>query len=183
MRGWPDTGGVDDCAWKQPSDVANAARWLSEQPGVDPERVGLLGMSQGGQVVLLAASLEPSVKAVVAYYPPIDIELWGEEADGSLPGLKDYITSTCAEGVSQAERSPLFAAEEIDAAVLLMHGDRDTRVPIAQSELMLEALLAAGKDAALYRAIGGGHGAEGPGWEGHVQRTLEFFADHLLVVR
>jgi uncharacterized protein len=36
-----------------------AVEVLHEQPGVDPERVGLLGISQGGWVAYLAASLAP----------------------------------------------------------------------------------------------------------------------------
>ena len=58
LRGWPETGGTDDCGLNQPRDVLNAAEWLSEQPGVNPEKIALMGQSLGGQVVLSAAALE-----------------------------------------------------------------------------------------------------------------------------
>jgi dienelactone hydrolase len=46
-----------------------AIDWLRSQPSVDPERIGLLGTSRGGEVALLLGSIYPEIKAVVAYVP------------------------------------------------------------------------------------------------------------------
>ena len=46
-------------------DMNHAVRWLAKQPGVDRNRVGLVGGSQAGWVLPLAASQEPLVKFVV----------------------------------------------------------------------------------------------------------------------
>src|SRR5262249_36042015 len=48
MRGWPPSGGVDDCGLRQPDDIAAALAWLAAQPGVDPDRLAVFGYSQGG---------------------------------------------------------------------------------------------------------------------------------------
>src|SRR5690606_24434481 len=47
LRGWPHTGGVNDCGLVQPTDVSKVVDWLSQQPGVDPDRIGIVGESQG----------------------------------------------------------------------------------------------------------------------------------------
>jgi uncharacterized protein len=47
MRGWPDTGGYDLCGWKQPQDISTVVEWLKKQPNIDPNRIGIVGHSQG----------------------------------------------------------------------------------------------------------------------------------------
>ena len=43
------------------------------RPGVDPERIGLLGISYGGYFVLRAAVADSRVRAVVANSPIVDL--------------------------------------------------------------------------------------------------------------
>jgi dienelactone hydrolase len=58
-------------------DVYGALQWLSAQPGVDAQRLGVIGWSHGGQTVLSVADQTNDVvrnatikpKALVAYYP------------------------------------------------------------------------------------------------------------------
>lgn len=52
--------------------------WLAAQPDADTTRIGLWGISKGAEFVLIAASYEPWVKAVVAIAPSDVIwEGWG----------------------------------------------------------------------------------------------------------
>lgn len=46
-------------------DALAAVRWLKAQPGIDPSRVGVWGISQGGWIGPLAASLDPGVAFVI----------------------------------------------------------------------------------------------------------------------
>lgn len=46
-----------------------ALRWLAEQPSVDSARIGVLGVSRGGELALLLGATYPSLRAVVAYVP------------------------------------------------------------------------------------------------------------------
>jgi dienelactone hydrolase len=43
--------------------------WLKGRPNVDPKRVGVLGISRGGELALLLGSTYREIKAVVAYVP------------------------------------------------------------------------------------------------------------------
>jgi dienelactone hydrolase len=43
--------------------------WLSSQPSVDPERIGIVGASRGAELALLLGSIMPRIHAVVAYMP------------------------------------------------------------------------------------------------------------------
>jgi dienelactone hydrolase len=54
---------------EQVEDVRNAITWVSEQPEVDPGRIGLWGISYGGAVVIYAATFDRRVKAVVGQTP------------------------------------------------------------------------------------------------------------------
>jgi uncharacterized protein len=47
------------------ADMAHAVRWLAKQEGIDRNRVGLMGGSQAGWIMPLAASQEPIVKFVI----------------------------------------------------------------------------------------------------------------------
>jgi dienelactone hydrolase len=49
--------------------VAAALDWLAHRPDVDPSRIGMLGMSKGGELTLLAASMFPQIHAAIAIVP------------------------------------------------------------------------------------------------------------------
>ena len=48
--------------------VRDAVTWVSGQPGIDPERVGVVGISLGGALALAAAAGDRRIKAVVDYF-------------------------------------------------------------------------------------------------------------------
>jgi dipeptidyl aminopeptidase/acylaminoacyl peptidase len=154
MRGWPPSGGSDDCGEQQPDDVAKAVDWLATLPGVDADSIGVLGFSLGGQVALLAGSRSPRIKAIVAYFPITDIQRWRDTTTNR--DIRDfYVPQVCAAGRSN---SPVNSADEIRAPVLLIHGDRDTLVPTEQSLKMRQALQKANRYVELLVIGGGGHG-------------------------
>lgn len=154
MRGWPRSGGVDDCGLRQPDDVVAAVRWLAGQPGVDPARVALVGFSQGGQVALLTGARGAAVRAVVAYYPVTDVARWKDTT--THPEIPGYVRAVCEPG-GTAPRSPLQNARAIVPPVLLVHGDLDRRVPTEQSLLLHDALAALGKPTTLLLVPGALH--------------------------
>ncbi len=49
--------------------IEKAIDWLSHQPLVASDRIGIVGASRGGELAMLAASLFPQIKAVVGYTP------------------------------------------------------------------------------------------------------------------
>jgi uncharacterized protein len=48
---------------------AGAISWLQRQSEVDPERIGIIGVSKGAEAALLAATRDPRIRAVVAGAP------------------------------------------------------------------------------------------------------------------
>jgi len=154
MRGFPGSGGKDDCGARQTDDTVEALRWLARQPGVDRSRLGLVGYGQGAQVALLAAARSSLLRAVVAYSPVTDIRAWGEASPHLA--VRDYVAEIC-EPRGASSVSPLFHAPTLSAPVLLIHGASDDWVPASQSELMHGALQGGGHLSELRLMPGVGH--------------------------
>lgn len=156
LRGWPDTGGEDDCALRQPRDVARAAEWLAARPRVDGARIAVMGLSQGGQVALLAGAASPRIGAVVALAPPTHLARWA--ATSNEPGVPAYVGESCGrESAAWTLRNPVDQASRIRAPVLLVHGREDNRVPPEQSRLMAEALRRTGGTVDIHWVAGADH--------------------------
>ena len=119
--------------------------------GADPARIGEWGASAGGHLSLVAGlmaddgdpaaanPLERSgnrVAAVVAYFPPTDLDvLLGDRAKS---GAIDFDNSLRA-GVS-----PIHFVDAKDPPTLIISGGADKGVPVSQSETMKAALDKAG---------------------------------------
>jgi dipeptidyl aminopeptidase/acylaminoacyl peptidase len=131
LRGWPPTGGVNDCAGKQVDEVIRALDWLAGEPGLNPRRLYLVGYSQNAQVALLAATRGAQVRAVAAFAPVSDIASWG--AKTTYPGIRKYVKQECGGPDAWLSRDPLAAAGDLHLAVLMVHGSLDKRVPTEQS--------------------------------------------------
>ena len=59
--------------------------------------------------------------------------------------MRDYLDDLCGpEGLPV--RSPILRVAQIDAPVLLIHGDRDENVPVDQTVAMADALESHGKE-------------------------------------
>lgn len=66
-RGQGRSGGhAMDAGWYGERDITAAVTFLQHQPGVDPDRIGVLGLSMGGEAAIGAAAADPAVRAVVA---------------------------------------------------------------------------------------------------------------------
>ena len=67
-RGWSGSQGEVDGGG--PTDVADAARlvdWISQNPRVDRERIGMAGISLGAGTALMAAANDARIRAVVSF--------------------------------------------------------------------------------------------------------------------
>ncbi len=66
-RGHGDSGGTAmDFGWYGDLDIAAGIEYLRAQDEVDPDRIGLVGMSMGGEEAIGAAASVPSIGAVIA---------------------------------------------------------------------------------------------------------------------
>jgi len=74
-------------------DTAQLARLVMDMPGVDPDRVGATGGSQGGGLTLACAALEPRIRRAAPAFPFLcDYQrVWEmEQAKDAYQELKDY---------------------------------------------------------------------------------------------
>jgi dipeptidyl aminopeptidase/acylaminoacyl peptidase len=145
--------------------------------------VALVGGSAGGFTALLAAARAPDrVRAVVASYPVTDLRAlaattWRFERHsndtlvGPLPAAAD----------TWRDRSPLTHAAMLRVPVLVLQGDADPVVPLAQSRAFVDAVAAGGGDATLHVYDGEGHGWTRPATVADaLARTDEFLTRRVL---
>ncbi len=142
-------------AW---SDVAQAFQFIGDHAGeygVDPERLGVSGISAGGHLSLMLGLYTDEKTthrpaAVVAYMPPVDIR--------GLAGPNDNFPALNFDPALAPGISPIDFVSADDPATLLVHGNADELVPISHSERMHEALKAAGVNTKFVVIEGAPHG-------------------------
>ena len=111
-------------------DFRNAISWLQLRDDVDPDRIGIWGVSFGGGIVLMTAAIDRRVKAVVAMAPIVNGRRWLDSIWGGVrfQELRDRVEADrrqrYATGVGG--RLPLQAAPG-EPAVLFNEGERSSR--------------------------------------------------------
>lgn len=144
-------------------DVVEIIQHLCETGRADKNRVGIHGGSAGGYNVLQSLVWYPDVFAAgVCYCGVSDMKALGAGThkleshylEGLLykPGMSDEEKEAV-----DYERSPVQHAERIRAPLLLLHGDKDTVVPIAQSYEIERKVRERGGDVKMVVAPGDGH--------------------------
>jgi dipeptidyl aminopeptidase/acylaminoacyl peptidase len=136
------------------ADISTSARWLASQGIADPDRLAIFGWSYGGYAALQSAVVDPNLyKAVIAVAPVTDFTMLKEDYVGFTSA--ELVARDIGSGPNLVEGSPLRRVAEIQAPVLLVHGDLDANVAIRHSEKMAGALRSAGKqvDFLAYRGL------------------------------
>lgn len=136
-------------------DALAAVRALCARPEVDPEAVGLWGLSEGGWVVPLAAARSAEVAFVVLVaasgVPPAQQHAWSLENQLRHQGVSGAMIETIARtGVrllvaanlfAEAHHDPVAPLERVRQPVLALWGDKDRVQPPAESaRIVREAL-------------------------------------------
>ena len=129
-------------------------------------------------MAILAAARTTLLRAVVAFFPVSDIA----ELERSTPyqSVRDYVNAVCRPQ-NLDKVSPIAAAGSINAAILLIHGGRDDRVPLAQSEAMRKALEAAHKSVELRVLPGAKHDFSAAQFEEAWPWVVGFLASHQML--
>jgi pimeloyl-ACP methyl ester carboxylesterase len=138
------------------SDMAHAVRWLATQPGIRRDQIGLMGGSQAGWVMPLAASRAPEVKFIVAGAGvplPTGAEDEHSKALADL-GQDDELNASlneilAADAVVLKSRSyrgydPAPVLENLRIPVLWIFGLHDGVIPTRQSIARIEQLRSRG---------------------------------------
>jgi acetyl esterase/lipase len=190
----------------QIQDCKAAVRWIRAHAkfySLDGARIGAWGESAGGHLVALLgttgdvkdlegdeANIDQSsrVQAVCDFCGPTDfLQFQAQAAKGPVHNPRnwdapDSFTSRLIGGTIQENKEKAARANPItfitrDAPpFLIMHGDRDKSVPLAQSEIFRDALVKAGVDVRFEVIHGVGHGLESPA---RIKIVEDFFDSHL----
>jgi len=167
------------------ADLLDGVRWAVEQGIADPARVAIMGASYGGYATLVGLTFTPEVFAC-------GVDLFGmSNLVTQLEGRPSYWTWSFFEpyyrkyygDVSRPEdrqrleaQSPLFRAADVRRPVLVIHGANDPNVKQRESDQMVAALRAAGKDVQYLVLADEGHGAFGdPASALRMYRAIEQF--------
>ncbi|WP_075186675.1 alpha/beta hydrolase family protein [Teredinibacter haidensis] len=173
---------------KMQSDITDGVNFLVKKGIVDPERICIVGGSYGGYAALSGAAFTPDLyKCVVSLNGVSDLPkmLDMEKRDlGNDHWVVSYWERAMARGDVKKERlktvSPVYSAESFSAPVLLIHGDRDTVVPIDQSKRMRSKLKKAGKQVEFIKLKGEGHHIDsGEARREVLEAVVDFVGKHI----
>jgi dipeptidyl aminopeptidase/acylaminoacyl peptidase len=138
-----DWGGVDL------EDLDHVARYLKEQPWVDPTRIGLFGFSYGGFVVLSCVSRLPEHQwaAAVAWSGPSNLVTFARAQPPTWRAqVSIMIGDPDADAAFLMSRSPVSFADRISTPLFLIQGVNDARVPRYESDQIVQRLRERGVD-------------------------------------
>lgn len=168
--------GIGD-AW----DVLAGIDHLAAQGLVDPERVGVMGWSQGGYISAFlatrhgrrfrAVSVGAGISNWTTYYVNTDIH----------PFTRQYLKATPWDDPKiYADTSPITYVKQASAPTLIQHGDRDQRVPIPNAYELYQGLIDQGVPARLVVFRGFGHTLDRPkATRAAMQQNYDWFRQYL----
>lgn len=179
--------------------VEQGVHALVEQGYGDPERIGVLGFSQGGFSSLWLATQSDMFKATVSlngwsdmyvhYFDASYIQDFYSHEFGFRGSAGRYEATAGTDfpigkkpyedPLAYIRPSPLFNAPSVTTPILLIHSDMDA-FSLDQYERMYTALHLQGKQAKLLRYWGEGHGPSSPGNIRHMWNEIfDWFDEYL----
>lgn len=120
-------------------DLTDATRWAVQQGYADPKRLCLYGASYGGYAALEGAVREPELyRCAIGYVGVYDLGLMYRDGDipRSLYGRRYLQMALGTDAADMRRRSPAGNVDRLKAALMLVAGGRDERVPIAQADAL-----------------------------------------------
>ena len=122
-------------------DMLDGKKWLVEQAGVDPKRVGVYGGSYGGFMTLMALFRAPGEFAAGAALRPVTD--WMQYDHGYTSGI---LNEPQTDPIAYARSSPIEFAAGLSDALLICHGVIDDNVLFEDSMRLYERLIELHKD-------------------------------------
>lgn len=158
----------------QLDDVTAAIMFLAENKKkfrIDPDRVGLMGGSAGGHLVLLTGFTPAkgyTIRAIINVCGPTDLRNFQstEKGDAVLKAgakrdsaglLEDLLGTADRKAEVYAKASPITLVNKNVPPVMTIHGTADDLVPISQADDLHAALKKAGVTEKLIRIEGANH--------------------------
>ena len=142
------TGNSIEALGQLARDASSAAKVLASHRGVDPKRIGLIGSSQAGWIMPLAASRDPGLSFLVVISGPA-VSVGYEILHGRL--TNELNPSAATVPPAEAERQlkaftgphgydPAATLAALTTPTLWLMGDRDINLPLKETVEALKAL-------------------------------------------
>ena len=177
-------------------DVRRSVRFVrmhAADYGIQPDRIGVFGMSAGGHLSLMlgttsdagdpsaadpVARVSDRVNAVVAYVAPTDLRVMATDAPDRLADYEEF-PALQIDSATASNDSPLLFVTPDDPPTLLLAGVMDTLVPIFHSRNIQKAFEEAGVTSKLVEYPESGHGLRDDDMRKAAAETADWFAEHL----
>ncbi|GGA82358.1 prolyl oligopeptidase [Neiella marina] len=150
---------------KMQDDLTDAVTLLAQQGQLDANRVCIVGASYGGYAALAGATFTPDVyQCAVSINGIADLEMMldrekreNRRRDSIVAYWEDAMANGKASDEYLESVSPIHHATNINAPILLIHGNIDEVVDIEQSEDMYKKLKKLGKEVTFVELDDEGH--------------------------
>lgn len=191
FRGCGDSSGdfIDTTVMGEIDDACNAINFICTQPGIDRNRIGLIGLSLGGTIAAYVAGKDPRVTALALWAPAADLVEEAEQikTDNEIKTIRrlkavDYFGTLLGKRFVEEipKIKPLEAIKKFKGSAILLHGTSDESVPLSHSLKYYNVLKKKGLKVERYLIDGSDHVFESYAWEEEViKKTLKFFVKNL----
>lgn len=173
---------VGDIGGPELEDLNAGLRHLVEAGIADPEQAAVGGWSWGGYLTLMELGKHPELwRCGVAGVPVGDYAMGYDDLSPNLQAYDRALLGGTPADVPELmrDRSPIEFADRVQAPVLFLIGEADSRCPLRQALAYVEKLAARGHPHEVYR-FATGHGSFDVEETIRQQRLiLEFLAAHL----
>ena len=174
---------IGDIGGPELEDLNDALDHLIAEGIADPNRAVVGGWSWGGYLTLMMLGKHPerSWRCGIAGIPVGDYELSYEDMSPLLQAYDRALLGGRPDEVPDlmAERNPINSADAVEAPVLFLIGEHDSRCPLRQAMAYVDRLAARGHPHELY-LFSTGHGSHDIDEEISQQRViLDFLAGHV----
>jgi len=127
-------------------DIEATVRFVIEAGVADPERIGIMGGSYGGYMVMAGLTEYPdSFAAGANLFGVVNFKTFFENTE---PWMAAISTVEYGDPVKDAELleqlSPINKVDQVVAPTIVLHGANDTNVPVIEAEQVVENLQARG---------------------------------------
>jgi dipeptidyl aminopeptidase/acylaminoacyl peptidase len=174
-RDWR-TGIYRHMGGKDLTDHVDAAKYLVQEHGVDPKRIGLYGGSYGGFITLMAMFTTPDVFAAGAALRPVTD--WAHYNNGYTSNILNLPQK---DQEAYKKSSPIYFANGLKGALLICHGMVDVNVNFQDTVRLVEKLIELRKEnweVAPYPVEDHGFERE-ESWADEYKRILKLFVTNL----
>jgi len=135
-----------DWATKPYADVIAAANWMSDQPWIDSDRMVAAGGSYGGYLSSILLSREHPFKALVIHAAVYDMYA---QTSADFAVHSERFGPYWESPEIYEEISPHLFAGDFNTPSLVIHGQKDLRVPVGQGFELFRALQTRGVESRL----------------------------------